>query len=73
MDHRTFTTRLTQDRYKERAVYKGHKRTKGMEPWNKFKTARVQVRKNLSLAEQAFINNILMEGLEKKDTKPFWK
>ncbi len=34
---------------------------------------RTQVRKDLRLAEHAFINNILMEGLEKKDTRPFWK
>ncbi len=46
-----------------------------MDTWKKFKTARpqLQVRKDLRLAEHAFINNILMEGLEKKDTKPFWK
>lgn len=46
--------------------------TKHMNIWNKFKTAKVQVRKDLGLAWQTFTNNILIERLEKKYTKPFW-
>jgi len=57
---------------KNKLYFKARK-SRNHQQWQKYKQAKRDVQRAIHHAERNYINNILIDGLEKNDTKPFWK
>ena len=58
---------------RKKKLYFKARRSKNDQQWQHYKQAKRDVQRALHHAERNYINNILVDGLDKNDTKPFWK
>lgn len=67
------TTSLKRIIRRKNKLYAKAKKSKNSELLSKYKSMKRHTQKALRNAEWNYINNILIEGLERNDSKPFWK